>query len=180
MIQVIDNVVDERLSDYYNSEMYKIPWYVNNNIAYLVDEDEEIDNIHYGFFHSMIARDDPKIINSPWQARYATILYQAASKCNLMVQEILAQRMFLHCPSIKPGQQNAMHIDLPDPHLVCLYYVNDSDGDTVFFDDNGNEIHRNTPKKNTAVIFDGSIKHCSSTPTGFRCIVNFNFSANSL
>jgi hypothetical protein len=27
-----------------------------------------------------------------------------------------------------------IHVDLIHPHLVSLYYVNDSDGDTVFFD----------------------------------------------
>jgi ectoine hydroxylase-related dioxygenase (phytanoyl-CoA dioxygenase family) len=59
---------------------------------------------------------------------------------------------------------------------VCLYYVTDSDGDTIFFDDNENEIKRVSPKKGRIAFFDGTINHCSSNPTKLhRSVINFDF-----
>lgn len=60
-------------------------------------------------------------------------------------------------------------------HLVCLYYINDSDGPTIFYKDSGDQ--QINPKKGTAVIFDGSIVHAGSNPLNnpFRAIINIDF-----
>ena len=50
---------------------------------------------------------------------------------------------------------NNMHTDMKCPHTVCLYYVNDADGDTFFFDKNREIVDRVTPKKGSMVVFDG-------------------------
>ena len=54
-----------------------------------------------------------------------------------------------------------------------LYYLNDSDGDTFFFDDQNNIIQRQTPKANTMIEFDSRMLHASSNPTqGERYVLN--------
>ena len=56
-----------------------------------------------------------------------------------------------------------------------LYYVNDSDGDTFFFNKTDLTLtERITPKKNRAVFFDSDTFHASSSPkeTEFRVVVN--------
>lgn len=72
---------------------------------------------------------------------------------------------------------NNSHVDFNFPHTTALYYVNDSDGDTVFFDDSGEITHREKPEKGKVIIFDGSIYHASSCPTLHtnRIAVNFNY-----
>jgi hypothetical protein len=77
------------------------------------------------------------------------------------------------------------HIDADVSHLVFLYYVNDSDGDTVFFKQKFNgspvknldEEFRISPKAGTAVLFDGNQYHASSSPVDseYRCILNVDF-----
>jgi hypothetical protein len=83
-----------------------------------------------------------------------------------------------------------LHCDSDLEHLVVLYYVLDSDGDTIIVNkkfETGEGIrtdleytdyevlHRITPKKGRAVIFNGKYYHTAEQPTnGVRCIINFN------
>lgn len=69
------------------------------------------------------------------------------------------------------------HVDGYFEHKTLLLYINDSDGDTFFYDKNGNIIKKITPKENTCVIFDGNIEHSSSTPTKnkYRYALSINF-----
>lgn len=68
------------------------------------------------------------------------------------------------------------------PHLVCLYYVDDSDGPTYFYDNNLNLIKEISPKKGLAVIFNGDILHAGSNPiiNPFRFAININFLPSSM
>ena len=77
------------------------------------------------------------------------------------------------------------HIDFTTPHMTMIYYVNDSDGDTVFFKEQFNGMNVNdkktvsqrvTPKKNKCVIFNGLNYHTGSVPSiSNRIILNINF-----
>ena len=80
------------------------------------------------------------------------------------------------------------HVDLYYSHVVMLYYVNESDGDTVIYKEkyNGNgeakypshltELKRIKPKKGRLVVFDGLHYHASSNPrkNPYRCVINFD------
>lgn len=63
------------------------------------------------------------------------------------------------------------------PHLVCLYYINDSDGPTYFFDKNMNIIQEVHPKQGRVILFDGSQLHAASNPktNPLRMVININF-----
>jgi hypothetical protein len=78
---------------------------------------------------------------------------------------------------------------MPEPHLVCLYYVNDADGKTVFTSHTSEEIgltdinklpsvpitQEVSPKKGRCVLFDGKYYHATHTPNvGRRVIANFD------
>ena len=79
------------------------------------------------------------------------------------------------------------HIDnhLPDA-ITCIYYVNDTDGDTFFYKtpekdfSSENEleiIETKTPKKGNFVYFDSSIWHSGQPPikSNYRLIINMNW-----
>lgn len=94
----------------------------------------------------------------------------------------------------KSDEKYNVHIDSFDPHYSMIYYMNDSDGDTVFYKDNlgdklskwvnyasnqnlsyWDEWTRVEAKSGRIVLFDGSVFHHASYPTkGDRYIVNFN------
>lgn len=80
------------------------------------------------------------------------------------------------------------HIDHYNEHYVIVYYVNDTDGDTVLFnekwkpEDDGKIIdltvkERVTPKRGRIVLFDGLHYHTSQNPINYgeRYILNMNF-----
>lgn len=73
------------------------------------------------------------------------------------------------------------HIDNNFEHLVILYYVNNSDGDTYFFNDNI-VVDRVSPKQGKYIIFDGDQYHASSSPTDTdaRIVINFNVLINTI
>jgi hypothetical protein len=117
----------------------------------------------------------------------------ACQKINLEFNTILDARSFLMFPlhdKVRKEYDN-IHVDRTDDHWVCLYYVNDSDGDTVLFKqtredmNNDIEVFKNTkfeplktvtPKKGRAIVFNGNRYHSSTAPTeGVRCILNFDF-----
>jgi hypothetical protein len=95
---------------------------------------------------------------------------------NIKLKQLFATRSFIHLPNGKESKKDFIHTDNEYPHYVILYYIADSEGDTYLFEDDEKTIIKQvTPKKGRLVFFDGSIKHCSSTPTNTtRAILNFN------
>lgn len=114
---------------------------------------------------------------SPQFNIFMQVLYTFAYKRKILIEECYSGRSFLDFPSFKPNEPVLpAHTDLNFPHWVCLYYANDTEGDTIFFDENKKEIKRVQPKKGRIIFFDGNIKHTgSSSVNTVRALVNFNF-----
>lgn len=72
---------------------------------------------------------------------------------------------------------NNPHIDFEFQHMVGLYYVNDSDGDTIIWD--GDKRETVTPKRGRFAVFNGKYYHASSCPrvSPTRIVLTFNFTA---
>jgi len=72
---------------------------------------------------------------------------------------------------------NVPHVDTTSEHLVFLYYVNDSDGDTYIWDRYGEELlTRVSPERGRILVFDGFHYHASSPPSKSeaRIVINSN------
>lgn len=84
----------------------------------------------------------------------------------------------------QPNTFHPPHNDGEDNQYSLIYYVNDSDGDTYFFNEFFTGVkpeltiyNKVTPKKGKAVFFDSARYHCSSNPvnTERRVAINFVF-----
>jgi len=85
-------------------------------------------------------------------------------------------RFGMYLPIVNAPLHNNMHMDMSIPHTVALYYVNDSDGDTFFFDKDKQIVDRVTPKKGRVVVFDGLTLHASSMPSkDYRISMNIGY-----
>jgi hypothetical protein len=80
------------------------------------------------------------------------------------------------------------HVDYFYPHHTMIYYLNDSDGDTLVYDQHVYDMDRTypssftlkdrvSPKKGRALFIDGLDYHSSSPPVDhrMRIAINFNF-----
>ena len=116
--------------------------------------------------------------------QFLPMLMSMGVSCEKLIRIVV--NMTVQSPKTTEITHGIPHIDHPyDPEnlMTALYYVNDSDGDTVFFNEKypyqGPLTVRQTvtPKKGRLVVFDGRIYHAANNPrtNDYRITVNFNF-----
>ena len=115
---------------------------------------------------------------------FTPLLSKACQYLKIPETEVIQGRSFLQFPlkNIDTSVVDTPHIDLNEgeEHIVVLYYVIDSDGDTIIYNERTKsntytEKQRVTPKQGRVVIFEGGQYHTAQQPTkGTRCIVNYN------
>jgi hypothetical protein len=170
--QVIDDFLPAEVADEIHTMLFSIdfPWYF-------------VPDITHGLYDETREKNVPAFLNyfkeqNNFNALINTVPF--IGRVQLPPSQIAVVRTFLQLATNTPqgDEHNNKHIDIPIPHMVLLYYVCDSDGDTFLFEKNqsSNKVtKRVTPKKNRALIFDGSIHHASSRPQhSTRCVINFD------
>ena len=120
---------------------------------------------------------------SDFHQLFVELIRQSCFKLNLSEVNVIQGRSFLQFPlNLKSYDVDTPHIDLSTiDHFVMLYYVCDSDGDTVIYNekdmsDHYTEQKRVTPKQGRVVLFDGSFYHTAEQcrVNNRRCIVNYD------
>jgi hypothetical protein len=172
-------IFDDLDLTYATDELYYIvtsgnfPWFLNDGTVYdpdLYDKTKfaECDVMTHAFIfnrkknseHDHLPINMLEIFSKRSGIEFKRIL---RAQTNMVMQKIL-------------DKPTPPHVDTPDKHYVLLVYLNDSDGDTILFNENMEEIKRITPKRGRFVIFDGSIKHSVIPPinTKHRIVFNYN------
>ena len=190
MIKVIDNIISKEEQEQIKSLLLDkpFPWYYLNDVS-------KRDNTHQkrpGLSHFFILEKNK--INSDNFKDVELIIDNTSKKLKIKVKDILQVRSFLQLPLNKNFLGKGIdtpHIDSLEPHIVFLYYVCDSDGDTIIYDyktekegdvpffEDVKEKKRITPKQGRVVVFDGLYWHTAEQPKkDVRCILNFNISSN--
>ena len=85
-----------------------------------------------------------------------------------------------------PDAHGMPHVDfteIKEPLISAIYYVNDSTGDTLIFNQRFGQNApltvktRVTPKKGRLLVFDGALLHAGNTPKTNAPRLNINFNA---
>jgi hypothetical protein len=105
-------------------------------------------------------------------------LYVAELKLKEKIKGIVRIKANLNSQNSLTNPVDNIHQDIiaDGNFMSLLYYVMDSDGDTLFFDDDKKTVvDRITPQENKAVWFDSKTWHCSSPPieNKRRVVINF-------
>lgn len=121
------------------------------------------------------------IPNSQWYPRLLFPFYKFCESEKIKQRAVLRVKLNLTTSNSSDLPAPA-HIDYPYPHKVFLYYYNDSDGDTILYNEFFNESEpeeltekmRISPKAGSAIMFDGLNYHSPSPPKNSRIRVVLN------
>jgi hypothetical protein len=172
---IIDDAVPLALRNEYEGVLSSstFPWFFMEDVTFMSAQKKSTP----GFFHMLHKHGE---YTSSYFTQFRSIPLLALDKFGITEPlKIFQSRGFLQLPLIRENEylHDNEHRDFPVPHLVCLYYVNDTDGDTFLFGTSSGQpiSKRITPKKGRIVLFDGSIFHASSMPTkNKRIILNYD------
>ena len=165
MFKVVENCISKSNQNNIIETMFGLqrnfPWYFAQDVSY--DEGKQQ---RPALFHNFVLK--KYTINSDFFDMVKPIVknknvIQARSILQLPLNKKLLNKSF-----------DTPHVDSEEPHLVYLYYVVDSDGQTLFLK-NKKVIKKIKPKQGRLVIFNGNIYHTAEQPEkGKRCVINFN------
>jgi len=114
------------------------------------------------------------------QCQYIDIITPVLNQLSVKFQSNIRilKCKFNFLPKSSDNTYHYPHIDDSEQDVyTAIYYVNDSDGDTYFFDKDLNVTNTITPKKGRMVLFDSNKFHSSSSPINseYRIILNIVF-----
>ena len=190
-IYVIDDFIDTEyqedirniLMGDYQYRKKDFPWYYTEDVTGANDPDSQH---RTALGHDYVVMDDE---DNPTGERISIFHYLFLPMLKNVCREmkikninVLQGRSFLQFPlNLKDRTVDTPHIDLHNrKHLVALYYVCDSDGDTIIYNEReklGTYTIKQkvTPKQGRIVLFDGSLYHTAEQPlNNVRCVVNYN------
>ena len=185
MIQVIDDALPQWMFDRICKFVF------NNQFSWYYGKTALATDTHMSFSHTV----------GDWNLPYAELLgnsaYTISDKSNISIKDIYRIRLGLITPEENP-KTNLAHVDHFINHYTFLLYLNDSDGDTVLYNEKfdpekcpddeqginfiidhlGGKLtvaKKVSPKPNRVVVFDGLQYHASTPPSkSGRIAINYN------
>jgi hypothetical protein len=190
----IDNIIPVDYQNYLLDTLtgWDFPWVLNKNIVSGDDCFLNQKNNPPGFNHFFYEKNAPT--SNYFQLVYPLVL-SITSQANIPFNRLYRMRANLTVANQKTDSDMLMpHIDSFHKHWVAIYYVNDSDGDTIIFNETNETYdsgesdikrikdnkftikHRVTPKKGKLIAFPGYYYHTASfcKESDYRCLLNIN------
>ena len=187
-ILVFDDIIDleyqEKIKKIllcdYQYKGYEFPWYFTQDVTSYTDANSQKRS---AFYHGYVVSDDDTIgtIDSVFHDLFVPMIDSVCSKIGKLDVTIVKGRSFLQLPiNFKGEREDSPHVDIVGEHFVMLYYVCNSDGDTIIYNEQVKSDRytiqkRITPKQGRVVLFDGSYYHTAEQPlNNIRCVVNYD------
>jgi hypothetical protein len=134
---IIDDAISPQFQDVLEAKLTggDCGWYFSKDVAF-PDEQIEKFGLASRFAFSKTYLDPVKGIRNEMFDTILPLLFEACHKVNFHLDQAIFSRSFftMPVPGDGPNSHDHIHVDTIEPHMVCLYYVNDSDGDTILFD----------------------------------------------
>lgn len=188
MIQIIENLTTPGNNKRLHELLLDQSWYYLKNTAYgsFTNNDQSYESS----WQNIIYNKEP---TSELFYLAESLLISGLYKANLTCSELVRIRAGMMTMTPHTVVHDP-HVDWESDHMTALYYVNNSDGDTIFYDQVWDETlaipswewaknqnftikQKICPKADSLVIFNGLQFHSSSTPTttDHRIVLNFNW-----
>ena len=198
-VEVIDNFIPKTYQDMIHQvlmgdEEFEVedkndrgfPWYYTEDITAAGSSESQH---RAGFSHQYVSfydDDDDALpepfIESEYHRLFVPMLRRVCQHLDIKGMNVIQGRSFLQLPlGLRSTTPDLPHIDMNDKeHLVALYYVCDSEGDTIIYNERKKSLNytvkeKVTPVKGRIVLFDGSLYHTAEQPKyRSRCVANYN------
>lgn len=190
---VFDDVVDKETQDLIEKTIFspETQWTFGRTVFYHTHPEvtKEHQSKVMSFTKSLSRADDNFQVDD--LDLYISPIVEASNKVGNRIQKLMTSRIQLQIPLNDPSPNGIPHVDgyRQFPYMVGVYYVNDSEGDTVLYKQTTNDTTPDevkagkitidqtiSPKKGRLIVFDGNIYHASGRPRkDVRCIINYNF-----
>jgi len=198
---ILDDFIDDDFQDQIEDCMFKCHWVFHNDNSLGT---KTLDSKYRQFLNPLEYDIAPAFnadllnpLNKKSCEKVGLMIDAVCNKINFNIEKI--KRCYACIGAFIPHKTktNIIHVNAKVPHLVLLYYVNDSDGDTILYDKTIDDIpyevqypdeycdlnitHKVTPKKGRVLVFDGKYYHAPSSPTkSMRCIITLDLFGNFL
>ena len=187
---IVDNVTTPPNVAYLENLMLDQPWFYLRNTAYnqFASDMKPYDPS----WVTMIYNYD-EIVNPIMMSAFQSVLIKVLYEQKLSMSKLIRVRAGLTTRTPYPITHDP-HVDWDNEHMTGLYYLNDSDGDTIIYNEKRDQTltetsyqwskNKNftvqksiTPKADRFVIFDGATYHSSTSPTttDYRIVINYNW-----
>lgn len=191
-IQIFDDIIPKGYQDQIEADLlrWQFQW------CYF----DDVTNINYGDNSGMVhLAYNVGQQSSEWFPFIKPIVYSIEQATGDKIHELLRIRVGFLTPSRIDKEFNTPHLDFTVPHKTVCYYVNDSDGDTIVFDQTVTDMQamevsettikqfvdktdftvagRCAPKKGRICVFDGYRFHASTKPklNERRLVITINY-----
>ena len=183
-IIVIDDVIDPDYQEQIRSILlgevnygdYEFPWYYTKDIT---KSDLPNSQKRPAFSH-LYVKSYGQVV-SEFHDIFIDLITVCCHRLEMTEVNVIQGNSFLQLPlTTKRGKVDTPHIDTNERNFVMLYYVCDSDGDTIIYNEKVESEKYTikesvTPKQGRVVLFDGGLFHTAEQPiSNTRCIVNYN------
>ena len=190
-VAVFDDVIPPSYQGLISSQTENLAWYLHKPPG---RADAGFLGRFPGFFHLAYDLSAPNPIGSGLYATLAPLLFIGAERAGIALKQVLRIRLELFTENERDVPHHHPHVELDEPHLVGIYFVNDSDGDMVVFQETSadvsisaaadptgvgrlHEAARISPRQGRMVFFDGRRYHATMHPRrhASRMSVTFTF-----
>ena len=186
MIIIDDDFLIPEVRDQVEKEVFAMPFYFNPRTGSIRDNVSGVDG-DFLDFPMFVSGRNSAAVPEPIVDVGSYILAEFTKKHNIVVSGIdrIKSNMSFRSKEKLPA---IPHVDTHHNYSVLLYYVSDSDGDTILYyqfwslDKTTKEkdltiVNSVSPLKGRAVMFESNRFHCWVPPieSDMRCVININF-----
>jgi hypothetical protein len=169
------------IDDFLSEEMHKdivraidglyFPWYYRDHSSYQADGVPQFIHVFY--------RDDKITSEFYYMVEALKLMLELKTEYEIDKIQRAKANLMLNVPIKDEDIKKAIHQDRVDKgYISLLYYVEDSDGDTIIYSkDKKKEMNKASPKANRAVIFKSDEWHNATPPKKYptRKVINIIF-----
>ena len=164
MFKIIDNCISKKDQKFLIKTIIDnncFPWFFRKDVTHKNGKQKRPAFLHYFIINKKQNSDATQVV-APLFKKY-------------IKKEILNFKTILQLPlNFSFKKYDTPHIDTEIPHTVYLYYVLNSDGETILFK-NKKIFKKIKPQQGRLVIFNGNVLHTAYQPKkNIRCVININ------